>query len=353
MFKFTSATAAIVLCGLMTTASYGQLDGLYEFDGDVDNTWENAANWEQVSDPNGNPISGDPATPPDGVTSADIGVLGVTSTGGANTALDVSVGTASGAGSLTSSGTLAVGRDIYVGGDASLTGNLGTMTVTSGSVTAGDDINVGMTDDVSPVRSSPGVLNVNGGTIESGDDVKLFNGATLNVNGGTIISGDNFEARSNTPGGVVTITVDSGTLESRDDFRWNNENVVTTVTVNGGLLVTLDKLLLDDDDGSMITINGGTVRAEEYAEQGPIEINGDGLLQFESNKLSPGEAIALFGTTLTTTEAGKVLGVQLVTIPDFFGETNLEFTQISVVPEPASALLISLGALGFAVRRRR
>jgi hypothetical protein len=41
-----------------------------------------------------------------------------------------------------------------------------------------------------------------------------------------------------------------------------------------------------------------------------------------------------------------------VIVPEFFGDLNVSFTQISV-PEPASVALLGLAALALAVRQRR
>ena len=71
MFKKIAYFASVVLVlGLMPTVSHAQLLGVYDFDGGGDGTsWDDATNWEQILDPFGAPISGDPATPPDACTS--------------------------------------------------------------------------------------------------------------------------------------------------------------------------------------------------------------------------------------------------------------------------------------------
>ena len=56
---------------------------------------------------------------------------------------------------------------------------------------------------------------------------------------------------------------------------------------------------------------------------------------------------------LTTTEPGGQLRIQTVVVPEFFGATDVVFTQISLVPEPASLLLLGLGALCLVMRRTR
>ena len=90
-------SAVVLAIGLLATASYGQLLGVYRFDGGGDGTsWDDANNWEQVTDPFGGPISGNPATPPGPTTSAHIPLAGVVldNTMPGQTALDVHIGTA-------------------------------------------------------------------------------------------------------------------------------------------------------------------------------------------------------------------------------------------------------------------
>ena len=117
--KFACFASVVLVLSLMANIGHGQTLGVYAFDGGGDGaSWDDAANWEQVTDPNGNPISGNPATPPDAVTSADIPLLGVSidSTQPGQTALDVRIGAAAGAGSLTiSGGDLSAGRGQEIG----------------------------------------------------------------------------------------------------------------------------------------------------------------------------------------------------------------------------------------------
>jgi hypothetical protein len=56
---------------------------------------------------------------------------------------------------------------------------------------------------------------------------------------------------------------------------------------------------------------------------------------------------------LTTSESSPLhLGVQTVVVPEFFGRTDVVFTQVSVIPEPASAMLLVLATLGLIMRRK-
>ena len=94
---------------------------------------------------------------------------------------------------------------------------------------------------------------------------------------------------------------------------------------------------------------------------GTVEINGDGIYQCEApsgplslvSQLSVAEAQALIdaGVFITSEVAPLKLGAFSVVVPEFDGRINVVFTQIAVVPEPASVVLLGLG--GLAVMRRR
>ena len=359
--KIVWLTSVALVCGLMSTASYGQLDGLYEFDAGGDGTsWDDPANWEQVLDPNGLPISGDPATPPGPTTSADIPLLGVVlvdNTQLGQTALDVRVGTAAGGGSVTISGGDLTARDVLVGADAGGI-NLGLVAMSGGTLDAGDDIELG--------RGSVGIMTMSGGSASVGDDFVINTNSSLTMTGGTLHVGDRLVTNSNA--GVV---VSGGDIVADDDFFFfgNSE-----ITVNSGSMTVADKLRFDDVlTAGTLTVNGGLVRTQEfgfvddldnYIMNGTLEINGSGIFQSEApeegdpiSQLSIAQANALIlAGTITTSEVAPLgLIVQSVVVPDFFGNLNLTFTQISVgrIPEPSSVLLLGLGGFGWVLRRRR
>lgn len=345
----------------MTTASYGQLLGLYEFDGGGDGTsWDDAANWEQKLDAFGNPISGDPATPPSPTTSADIPLLGVVlvdNTQPGQTALDVNIGTSAGNGSAFITGGDLTVRDMNVGSDSGGI-NIGLLSMSGGTLAAGDDITLG--------NGSVGVMTMSGGTASTGDDFVINSNSSLTMTGGAINIGDRLVTEDN-----AGIVLSNGDIFADDDFFFFGNS---QITVNGGSMIVNDKLRFDDDDSfsGKLTINDGFVRSNEFGVEvdglltdfrGEVEINGSGLFQVEESggpsspisQLSLGTARDLIaeGVHFTTSEpAPKKLGAFLVTVPSFDGNTNVSFVQISVVPEPASVLLLGLGTLALVLRRK-
>jgi hypothetical protein len=344
----------------MTTTSYGQLDGLYRFDGGGDGTsWDEAVNWEQVLDPFGAPISGDPATPPGPTTSAAIPLSGVIldNTMLGQTALDVHIGTTDGAGSLGMSGGDLTVRDFNVGSDAGGS-NGGTFNVTGGALSAGDDVSVG--------NGSQGAMSMSNGMVTVGDDFFIDSVAdknsTVSLTGGTIHIVDRLVMGNN-----GSLHVDGGEIIADDDFYILD---TATVTIDSGLMSTIDKLNMGGATPAgpaRLTINGGIMRSQEWTDNpdleandptrfmSVIEINGTGKLQVEQELFPIAEAQGLIAAgRLTTSELSPLkLGVQTVVIPEFFGRTDVVFTQISVVPEPATYLLVTFAGLAVCLRRRR
>jgi hypothetical protein len=347
-----------VAFGLMPTVSHAQLLGLYEFDAGGDATsWDDATNWEQVLDPVGAPISGDPATPPDAATSADIPLAGVVvdNTMPGQTALDVSIGTVNGAGSLGISGGDLDVRDLFVGRDDVSGVNAGALAVSGGTLIVADDITVG--------AGSVGTMTMSTGAATTGDDFSINAGSSFTMTGGTLFVGDRLAMDDD-----ASLVVDGGQIVADDDFYFFG---ASQITVDSGAMIVFDKLRFDDVlTTGKLTINSGFVRSQEfgyvgaldeYIMNGVLEINGDGFYQSEApgigdpvSQLSVAHAQALIdeGIHITTSAAGPFhLVAFAVVIPEFDGRTDVLFTQISLVPEPASLLLLSLAGLGLAWRR--
>lgn len=335
MYKICMSLAAMLLAlCLLTSLSYAV--GEYTFDGGGDGTsWDDPANWGVTILPDDSPGDGsDPVAPPNPITAARIPLPGVVidSTMPGQTANDVHVGTALGNGSLTISagGGLDSGDDIELG----VGGGVGTMTMTGGSASTGDDfaINAGSS------------LLVTGGTLNVGDRLMTEDDASVTVDGGEIIADDDFFFF-----GSTQITVDSGLMEVQDKLRFDDVLTTGKLTINGGVVRTQEFGFVDELDN--------------YIMNGVTEINGDGVLQVEiggggapASQLTVSSALDLIaeGVHLTTSEPGPLrLGVSLVVVPDFFGRADVSFIQVSVVPEPSSVMLLGLAGVSVLMRRKR
>lgn len=323
--------AAILLAwGLGASASLGQTSGVMRFDGGGDGTsWNQANNWEHVADPDGVPTSGNPATPPTPAYTATIGQLGVVLDGTmlGQTAFRVQTGVTTEGSFNVTGGSLNVGDDITVGQSAK-----GTMTMSGGEVTLGDDFFI---DNAGAFGST---FTLSGGTLHVVDRIVMGNSGNLVVNGGHIVADDDFFFL-----GTSTQTINGGLLEQFD--KLNNGNATPA-------------------GPARLKINGGIVRTNEWTDDpelgaqdltrftSVIQVNATGKLQIEANNFSVALAQDLIaGGKLTTT--GAALGATSVIIPEFFGRTNVEFTQIAVVPEPGTLALAAVAGVVLARRRRR
>lgn len=186
------------------------------------------------------------------------------------------------------------------------------------------------------------------------------------MTGGSINIGDRLNMLGN-----ASLIVDGGDVFADDDFFFFEDS---QITVNGGSMIVNDKLRFDDDEArnGKLTISGGLVRSNEFGLvdnlgahilRGLVEINGNGVYQVEApdsptdpvSQLTVADANALIaaGRFITSEPSPYQLAARSVIVPLFDNRENVVFTQISVVPEPASLVLWSLAILGLAIRMRR
>ena len=326
----------LCICGSLATAQ------TYDWDGDTSSDWGDPTNWE---------VEGtglDPGSAPDASTRVEISIA----TG--NTPLieagddfevgEVRIGRSDGAGLLTMTGGELdnVDNRFRVG-----SGGVGTFNISGGTLNSTQSFVTGST--------TTGNVNVTGGTINvigSSRDFNMDEGApgaasNLTMSAGNINVGDVFLVDED-----ATVDLSGGAIFAVDDLRVEKNAVVT---VTGGLLETGDKIRVGQapGDGGSLFVNGGIVRGEGFESSvgttSLLEVNGSGLLQFLNSEESVPDVIGYINSGLITTSelAPLNLAVQIVDV----GGTD--YTQVSIVPEPLSAVLLSLGLLGYFSSRGR
>ena len=182
-------------------------------------------------------------------------------------------------------------------------GSHGEMHMSGGEVTTRRDFTLDWTSDLTYNTNS--LLNMTAGTINVGTTLRLHRLSSLNLEGGEIFV--------------------SGAARLGTEFGLNENFLQTpdvTVTITDGLLRANGFLQI----GGSITLDGGILRANRFDEVlsiGTIDINADGILQFDNSQESVAAVEALIaGGTITTSEASPLT----VGIVDVDGT---DFTQVS------------------------
>ena len=187
---------------------------------------------------------------------------------------------------------------------------------------AGDDITVG--------AGSVGTMTMSNGAASTGDDFFVNIDSSLTMTGGTLFVGDQLVLEDN-----ASLLVDGGDITADDDFFFFG---ASQITVDSGSMIVFDKLRFDDVlTTGKLTINNGLVRSQEfgfvddvdnYIMNGVVEINGNGIYQSEApsgsfspvSQLSVAAAQALIdeGIHFITSEVAPLkLGAFSVVVPEF------------------------------------
>jgi len=331
MCKICSYLSSLAFAlGLAASVSLAQTSGVMFFDGGADGTsWNQANNWNQTANPDGTPAAGDPATPPTSGYTANIN---------GNFTVLLSAAMANQATFRTRTGVTTPG----------------TFNMTGGTLDVTDDVSVG--------HSAKGTMTMSGGDLNVGDDFFIDEqgafGSTFTMSGGTLHMFDRIVM-----GNQGNLVINGGHIIAEDDFFFFGNS---TQTINGGLLEQFDKLSngpATPMGPARLKINGGIMRANEWTDNSElgaddltrfmsiIQINGTGKLQVEADHFSVALAQNLIADGHLTTLAATPLQVTSLVIPEFFGRTNVAFTQVAVVPEPGALALAALA--GAALVRRR
>lgn len=347
MIQAAIRTLGFMVCLCLLSSLVGaQESETYDFDGVADSDPQPADPTDWMTQENWSDGGADPL-PPFGPEIPDFGtrVEVQTSTFGVNApeigpgdiaeAFGVRIGRSGGAGLLTVSG-----------------GTLTTVdTCTTSPFTCNRRLRVGAANVDDPAERMPGTLDVTGGVVTT-DTLWIGSGSTgtVNMSGGEVntradLSMDwTFDAGSqfNLTGGTVNVgshlrmyrnsilDFDGGTMLIQGFALLGfSDTAVTqtpnaTVNMSGGLLAASNFLQVQ----GAVTIDGGIMRAASFNEAvstGTIEINADGILQFNNAQESVSMVESLITGGVISTSGAEQLVVEVVDVD------GTDFTQVSVL----------------------
>ncbi len=363
--KLASSASIVVLVGLLPPLAMAQSDEIYDFDGVADEDPQPADPTDWMTSENWGKNDGfDPISPllPDFGTRVEIDE----SKYGANAPVI-------GPGDVAEAFGVRIGRG---SGEGLLTMTEGTLDLVDHCSlppsTCDSRLRVGAANVTDPAFRHPGTFNLSGGTVTT-DTLWIGSGShgEMNMSGGEVNTRGNFyldwtfDAGSHfsMTGGVVNVGtdlrmhrnsslhLDGGTMliSGAAGLGWADSVVAQTpnVTVNlsSGLLESASFLRVE---GSVV-VDGGILRANSFEDTlstGTVEINGDGILQFNNAQESVAGVEALSSSGACTTSEALPLTVTIVDV----GGTD--FTTVAVVPEPSSVVLVLLASITMFSRYR-
>jgi len=256
------------------------------------------------------------------------------------------------------------------------------------------DATLSINDDFAMGQNGPGTLNISGNAfLDIGDDLELGqkNGGigTMIMSSGTVTMADDFELSKANAGdaGTSIFTMTGGTININDDMKLGQEAGSATVLMLGGTINvgdslriphegqagTTSHLTLGDNSNTSIAFGAATINAKDLNMNAADDEGVDAWLEFQlggllvisktddednpednsayiQNLIDNGYIFTLYagdgsGTYLAPLGAGEYYGV----VTDFDGTDTSVF--LGVIPEPATMLLLGFG--GLLLRRKR
>ncbi|MFO0788977.1 MAG: hypothetical protein U0805_05930 [Pirellulales bacterium] len=205
------------------------------------------------------------------------------------------------------------GNHLYLGNAA---GGVGNYSISGGTLTANNDVNVGV--------AGTATLNISGtGSVYIGNNLAINATSNVNLNGGML--------RLNTGSGLNRVNYTAGTVRLAGNRNLNNDAVISVLFGPADYSIPTGKTLeieqvAELSGGSNFSVLGGTLRSLSNGSGGGdfrIGENGNGTLQINSGGAVSGNVFQIgssinaanpFNGTVTVSGAGSSLGTSTLRI---------------------------------------